>query len=104
MATDCTSLLLPSGLFLCQLSTKPHTRSSKKALLLFPQGIEKFQGQYFHSRWYKHPDVFQGKRVLVVGMGNSGVDIAVEASHVAAKVPHTTHTHTPLATAGMWGG
>ncbi|GAB0192804.1 dimethylaniline monooxygenase 1 [Grus japonensis] len=52
----------------------------------FP-GIEKFQGQYFHSRRYKHPDVFQGKRVLVVGKGNSGVDIAVEASRVAAKSP-----------------
>ncbi|XP_074953160.1 flavin-containing monooxygenase 1 isoform X4 [Phalacrocorax aristotelis] len=51
----------------------------------FP-GIERFKGQYFHSRQYKHPDVFQGKRVLVVGMGNSGVDIAVEASRVAAKV------------------
>ncbi|NXK91062.1 FMO1 monooxygenase, partial [Formicarius rufipectus] len=49
-------------------------------------GIERFQGQYFHSRQYKHPDVFQGKRVLVVGMGNSGVDIAVEASRVASKV------------------
>ncbi|KAM6305905.1 flavin-containing monooxygenase 1-like [Aegotheles albertisi] len=51
----------------------------------FP-GIKRFQGQYFHSRQYKHPDVFQGKRVLVVGMGNSGVDIAVEASRVAEKV------------------
>ncbi|NXA19156.1 FMO1 monooxygenase, partial [Ibidorhyncha struthersii] len=48
--------------------------------------VMKFQGQYFHSRQYKHPDVFQGKRVLVVGMGNSGVDIAVEASRVATKV------------------
>ncbi|NXY83279.1 FMO1 monooxygenase, partial [Alcedo cyanopectus] len=55
----------------------------------FP-GIDKFQGQYFHSRQYKHPDVFQGKRVLVVGMGNSGVDIAVEASRVAAKVTIST--------------
>ncbi|NXU87051.1 FMO1 monooxygenase, partial [Xiphorhynchus elegans] len=51
----------------------------------FP-GIERFQGQYFHSRQYKHPDLFQGKHVLVVGMGNSGVDIAVEASRVASKV------------------
>ncbi|NXF80494.1 FMO1 monooxygenase, partial [Sclerurus mexicanus] len=51
----------------------------------FP-GIERFQGQYFHSQQYKHPDLFQGKRVLVVGMGNSGVDIAVEASRVASKV------------------
>ncbi|KFV09701.1 Dimethylaniline monooxygenase [N-oxide-forming] 1, partial [Tauraco erythrolophus] len=55
----------------------------------FP-GIERFQGQYFHSRQYKHPDMFQGKRVLVVGMGNSGVDIAVEASRVAAKVTVST--------------
>lgn len=25
-----------------------------------------------HSRDYRHPDIFQGKRVLVVGNGNSG--------------------------------
>ncbi|NWX07226.1 FMO1 monooxygenase, partial [Caloenas nicobarica] len=55
----------------------------------FP-GIERFKGQYFHSRQYKRPDVFEGKRVLVVGMGNSGVDIAVEASHVATKVTVST--------------
>lgn len=35
--------------------------------------------------------MFKGKRVLVVGMGNSGVDIAVEASHVATKVPLPRH-------------
>uniref|UniRef100_K7FK79 Dimethylaniline monooxygenase [N-oxide-forming] n=1 Tax=Pelodiscus sinensis TaxID=13735 RepID=K7FK79_PELSI len=55
----------------------------------FP-GIKVFQGEYFHSRHYKHPDVFEGKRVLVIGMGNSGVDIAVEASRVAKKVMIST--------------
>ncbi|XP_055964393.1 flavin-containing monooxygenase 1-like, partial [Sorex fumeus] len=50
----------------------------------FP-GIKTFKGQYFHSRQYKHPDIFKDKRVLVIGMGNSGTDIAVEASHVAKK-------------------
>uniref|UniRef100_A0A8B9PZW3 Flavin-containing monooxygenase n=1 Tax=Apteryx owenii TaxID=8824 RepID=A0A8B9PZW3_APTOW len=59
---------------------------SIKTFFPFPQGIRRSQGQYFHSRQYKHPDMFQGKRVLVVGMGNSGLDIAAEASHVAAKV------------------
>ncbi|XP_053806901.1 flavin-containing monooxygenase 1-like isoform X1 [Vidua chalybeata] len=63
-------------------------------LQCFP-GMERFRGQYFHSRQYKHPDVFQGKHVLVVGMGNSGADIAVEASRVAAKVTIST-------TRGAW--
>lgn len=51
----------------------------------FP-GLEKFKGKFLHSREYKHPDGFQGKRVLVVGIGNSGVDIATELSRVAAQV------------------
>nr|XP_020670359.1 dimethylaniline monooxygenase [N-oxide-forming] 1-like isoform X1 [Pogona vitticeps] len=55
----------------------------------FP-GIDKFKGQYFHSREYKTPEVFKDKRVLVVGMGNSGVDIAVAATHTAKKVMIST--------------
>ncbi|KAJ7332847.1 hypothetical protein JRQ81_015027 [Phrynocephalus forsythii] len=58
-------------------------------LYSFP-GIDKFKGQYFHSREYKHPDVFKDKRVLVIGMGNSGVDIAVAATHTAKKVMIST--------------
>ncbi|XP_022364125.1 dimethylaniline monooxygenase [N-oxide-forming] 1 isoform X2 [Enhydra lutris kenyoni] len=60
----------------------------------FP-GINTFKGQYFHSRQYKHPDIFKDKRVLVIGMGNSGTDIAVEASHLAKKVFLST-------TGGAW--
>ncbi|KAM8817575.1 flavin-containing monooxygenase 1 isoform 1-T1 [Rhynchonycteris naso] len=60
----------------------------------FP-GINTFKGQYFHSRQYKHPDIFKDKRVLVIGVGNSGTDIAVEASHVAKKVFLST-------TGGAW--
>ncbi|XP_053462628.1 flavin-containing monooxygenase 2 [Nycticebus coucang] len=51
----------------------------------FP-GITKFKGQYFHSRQYKHPDGFEGKRILVIGTGNSASDIAVELSKKAAQV------------------
>nr|DBA18221.1 TPA: hypothetical protein GDO54_016496 [Pyxicephalus adspersus] len=50
----------------------------------FP-GIENFKGQYLHSREYKLPDNFKGKRVLVIGIGNSGGDIAVELSRIAEK-------------------
>ncbi|XP_021261046.1 dimethylaniline monooxygenase [N-oxide-forming] 3-like isoform X2 [Numida meleagris] len=51
----------------------------------FP-GIEKFKGCYLHSREYKEPEKFKGKKVLVVGLGNSGCDIAVELSTVASQV------------------
>ncbi|XP_029889586.1 dimethylaniline monooxygenase [N-oxide-forming] 3-like [Aquila chrysaetos chrysaetos] len=51
----------------------------------FP-GIQKFKGCYFHSREYKEPEKFRGKKVLVIGLGNSGSDIAVELSAVASQV------------------
>lgn len=51
-----------------------------------PPGIEKFKGCYLHSREYKEPEKFRGKKVLVVGLGNSGCDIAVELSTVASQV------------------
>jgi cation diffusion facilitator CzcD-associated flavoprotein CzcO len=44
-----------------------------------------FAGETLHSRHYKTPEVFAGKRVLVVGAGNSGCDIAVEAAQHAER-------------------
>uniref|UniRef100_A0A8C6E851 Flavin-containing monooxygenase n=1 Tax=Moschus moschiferus TaxID=68415 RepID=A0A8C6E851_MOSMO len=51
----------------------------------FP-GITRFKGQYIHSWEYKSPEKFQGKKIIVIGIGNSGVDLAIELSHVAAQV------------------
>ncbi|NXY51299.1 FMO3 monooxygenase, partial [Ceuthmochares aereus] len=51
----------------------------------FP-GKKRFKGCYFHSREYKEPEKFRGKKVLVIGLGNSGCDIAVELSTVASQV------------------
>lgn len=45
-----------------------------------------FDGEIFHTSAYKKATVFAGKRVLVVGAGNSGCDIAVDAVHHAASV------------------
>ncbi|MCX7419006.1 MAG: NAD(P)-binding domain-containing protein [Planctomycetia bacterium] len=42
-----------------------------------------FHGQQLHSHDYREPSRFVGKRVLVVGFGNSSCDIACEASRVA---------------------
>ena len=46
----------------------------------FPEYKGEFRGAILHSSQYKTPDVLRGKRVLVVGGGNSGCDLAVEAS------------------------
>ncbi|XP_067085703.1 flavin-containing monooxygenase 5-like [Osmerus mordax] len=51
----------------------------------FP-GIDTFKGTFFHSRDYKCPEEWRGKKVVVIGIGNSGGDIAVEFSRVARQV------------------
>ncbi|XP_077572499.1 flavin-containing monooxygenase 5-like [Stigmatopora nigra] len=51
----------------------------------FP-GLDTFQGQYFHSRDYKTPEEWRNKNVVVVGIGNSGGDIAVELSRVTKQL------------------
>jgi Flavin-binding monooxygenase-like len=46
-------------------------------------GLETFTGRMLHSRDYRSTSEFSGKRVLVVGAGNSGVDIASDAAFAA---------------------
>lgn len=45
-----------------------------------------FTGELMHSSDYRSAEVFAGKRVLVVGCGNSACDITVDAVHRAASV------------------
>lgn len=48
---------------------------------------EKFAGDLIHSHSFKHnrSKLFQNKRVLVIGGGNSACDVAVECCRVARK-------------------
>jgi hypothetical protein len=50
----------------------------------FP-GADTFPGVQMHSHDYKTFDGFEDKRVLVLGIGNSACDIAVETSKVSAR-------------------
>lgn len=50
-----------------------------------PEIPGRFEGEWIHSSRYKTPDILRGKRVLVVGAGNSGCDIAVEAGQHATR-------------------
>uniref|UniRef100_A0A452DSX0 Flavin-containing monooxygenase n=1 Tax=Capra hircus TaxID=9925 RepID=A0A452DSX0_CAPHI len=68
-------IMVCSGLFI----------DSFMPLQKFP-GIMRFKGQCIHSWEYKSPEKFQGKKIIVIGIGNSGADLAIELSHVAAQV------------------
>jgi thioredoxin reductase len=47
------------------------------------RGSDEFEGEQLHVHHYREPEVLRGKRVLVLGIGNSATDIAVEASRIA---------------------
>jgi cation diffusion facilitator CzcD-associated flavoprotein CzcO len=60
------------------------------------ENLEKFKGEIIHAEKcvlifvradvsYKRPEPFRGKTVLVVGIGNTGLDCAVDLSYRIAK-------------------
>lgn len=46
----------------------------------------RFSGRLMHAAEYRAPEDLRGQRVLIVGCGNSGADIAVDAVHHAISV------------------
>ncbi len=55
----------------------------------YPNYPGSFDGEIIHSHDLKTTEKLQDKRVLVVGAGNSGCDIAAEATHCATDVIHS---------------
>jgi cation diffusion facilitator CzcD-associated flavoprotein CzcO len=45
-----------------------------------------FEGEILHTSAYRRPEIFRDKRVLIIGAGNSGCDIAVDAVGQARSV------------------
>ncbi|WP_174435867.1 flavin-containing monooxygenase [Demequina aurantiaca] len=72
---------------------KPKT--TKYAQVIIASGVQwtpnipdlpgNFTGEIRHSSTYRDPSEFKGKRVLVVGAGNSGADIACDAARSAKE-------------------
>jgi len=50
----------------------------------FP-GSDTFSGEQLHAHSYLDNSIFAGKRAVILGMGNSAMDIAVESSYVAER-------------------
>ncbi len=59
----------------------------------YPEIPGTFEGVYLHSHGFKRADdSWRGKRVLVIGAGNSAADVAVESARVAAAVHMSMRT------------
>ncbi|XP_049869538.1 senecionine N-oxygenase isoform X2 [Pectinophora gossypiella] len=54
-------------------------------------GLKTFEGDVMHSHDYRVPEIFTGKKVLVIGAGPSGMDIALEVTSVSTKVILSHH-------------
>ena len=50
-----------------------------------PPDLASFTGEYIHAHAYRVPEPYAGKRVLVIGPGNSGVDIAADICSVPTR-------------------
>ncbi|GGL50085.1 oxidoreductase [Planomonospora parontospora subsp. antibiotica] len=83
--TDGTALSAPSVIAASGSFGNPH-------LPLLP-GQETFTGQILHAAAYRNPAPHAGKRVVVVGAGNSAVQIAHDLADVAAV---TLATRAPI--------
>lgn len=51
-----------------------------------PRFAGEFTGELLHTSAYTSPSQLAGRRVLLIGAGNSGCDIAVDAVHHAASI------------------
>jgi dimethylaniline monooxygenase (N-oxide forming) len=69
-----------TGRFDCAVVASGHQGVPKH-----PPFAGSFAGQYLHSHTYREPEPFRGKRVLVVGVGNSACDIAADLAPVATS-------------------
>ena len=52
----------------------------------YPSFAGTFTGDQMHSHHYREPEPYSGKTVVIVGMGNSACDIAVDLARVAGQV------------------
>jgi Pyridine nucleotide-disulphide oxidoreductase len=69
----------------------------------FP-GEERFAGRIAHSVSYQRPEPYRGRKVLVVGVGNSGAEIASEVARAGGRVSIAVRSGAnvvPLTLAGL---
>lgn len=65
-------------------------------------GMETFPGTVMHAGEYRNGKGFEGKRVLVVGSGNSGMEIAYDLAVAGAAASVVVRSELHLVTKEIW--
>ncbi|KAK4485870.1 hypothetical protein RD792_008521 [Penstemon davidsonii] len=61
------------------------TGENAEAVVPEIEGVQEFGGEVVHTSGYKSGGVYKGKRVLVVGCGNSGMEVCLDLCNHNAK-------------------
>ena len=67
------------------------------------RGESSFQGTIEHSRSYRRPDPYRGRRVLIVGMGNTGAEIALDLCDAGVDVALSVRGPVNIVPREVWG-
>ncbi|XP_063387234.1 senecionine N-oxygenase-like [Cydia fagiglandana] len=55
------------------------------------EGQEKFEGKIIHIQKYKDPEPFRNLRILLIGAGPSGLDMAMHLTNQSSRLIHSHH-------------
>ena len=61
------------------------TGENAEAVVPAFKGMKDYGGKVFHSSRYRNGAQYEGKNVLVVGCGNSGMEIALDLANFGGK-------------------
>ena len=68
------------------------------------EGINRFRGELIHSSEFKNGSDYRSKRVLVIGLGNSGAEVSTDlVLKGAASVSLSVRTVPPIVTRELFG-
>lgn len=67
------------------------------------KGMENFRGTITHSRNYKNPKPFEGKKTLVIGMGNTGAEIALDLALKNVKTSISVRSEINIIPLSLFG-
>ncbi|KAH7437664.1 hypothetical protein KP509_05G083300 [Ceratopteris richardii] len=79
--------------------------TGENAEMIVPElpGLNEFRGGYIHSSQYRNGDFYGGKKVLVVGCGNSGMEIALDLANCGADASIVVRSPVHILTREIFG-